>query len=154
VRAKLLIPILALGIAVAGTACLPPSGGGPPATPDGVVAAVNQDRAANGLSALAGDPQLTAMAQSWAEHMAATGALAHQDLGSIIGSPLMGSWRGLSENVFGGPPSASDATVENMWMGSALHQANILDPGMNHIGVGVAHDASGRTWVVADFGAR
>jgi uncharacterized protein YkwD len=153
VRTKLLLPILALGIAVVGTACLPASSAST-ATPGGVIASINADRGARGLPGLAEDAQLDALAQHWAEQLAANGQLSHQDLYALVTSPYMGGWHRLTENVFEGGSPTTSGVVEGAWMGSAAHQANILDPGVNRVGVGVAHDGAGRTYAVADFGSR
>ena len=66
----------------------------------------------------------------------------------------MAGWGRLTENVFMGTGASSNALVNNLWMASSGHRANILDPGVNRVGIGVAHDASGNTFVVADFGLR
>ena len=152
-RARLLLPLAALAIAFAATACLPP-GATSSADPAGVESLVNNSRADNGLPALADDAQLDALAQNWAVQLAAAGQLSHQDLAAIISSPLMAGWGRLTENVFMGTPGSTNAYVDNAWMASPGHRANILDPGVNRIGVGVAHDGAGNTYVVADFGLR
>jgi len=152
-RTRLLLPVAALAVALAATACLPPAS---TATADsgGVESMINSSRADNGLPALADDAQLDALAQNWATQLAAAGHLAHQDLYAIITSPLMAGWGRLTENVFMGTGGSTNALVDNLWMASSSHRANILDPGVNRVGVGVAHDGSGNTYVVADFGLR
>ncbi len=152
-RTRLLLPIAALAVALAATACLPP-GAIATADPGGVESMINSSRAANGLPALADDTQLDTLAQNWANQLAAAGHLAHQDLYAIITSPYMAGWGRLTENVFMGTGGSTNALVNNMWMASSGHRANTLDPGVNRVGVGVAHDGSGNTYVVADFGLR
>lgn len=152
-RPRLLLPLALLAVALAATACLPPDATAT-ADPAGVESMINSSRAANGLPALADDAQLDALAQNWANQLAAAGHLAHQDLYAIITSPFMAGWGRLTENVFMGTGGSSNALVNNMWMASSGHRANTLDPGVNRIGVGVAHDGSGNTYVVADFGLR
>jgi len=66
----------------------------------------------------------------------------------------MAGWQRLTENLFDGGASSTNALVENMWMNSSGHRDNILDPNVNRVGVGVAHDGAGNTYVVADFGLR
>jgi uncharacterized protein YkwD len=152
-RFRLLLPVAALAVALAATACLPPRATSS-ADPAGVESLVNASRAANGLPALADDAQLDALAQNWAVQLAAAGHLAHQDLAAIINSPFMAGWGRLTENVFLGAGGSTNALVDNAWMASSGHRANILDPGVNRVGVGVAHDGAGNTYVVADFGLR
>jgi uncharacterized protein YkwD len=140
VRTKFSIPILAIAMALATTACLPTTGPAARASSQGLVSAINADRNAEGVGGLAEDGQLDLVAQSWADTLAATGQLAHQGL---IGFT--------AENVFLGPGSATTGLVETTWMASPEHRMNILNPGFHHVGVGVAHDRWGRTFVVADF---
>ena len=136
-------------------ACAPPasSGSGSGIAGDTVVA-MNQDRAASGLGGLAVDGQLTANAQSWANHLAATGALVHTDLGALLHQPNMSAWWTIGENLLESSGALSGAGAENLWMGSPEHRANILNPAFNHVGVAATRDGSGRLWMVAEFGAR
>jgi uncharacterized protein YkwD len=152
-RARLTLSILAIGLAVAGTACAPPDGPAGAITGD-VAAAVNQDRAAGGLAPLAWNGQLAANAQNWADHLAATGALAHTDLGALARLPSMAGWWSLGENLLLEPGSPTGAGAEATWMASGEHRANVLNPTWNSIGVGATRDSSGRVWLVAEFGAR
>jgi uncharacterized protein YkwD len=114
---------------------------------------MNQDRAANGLAALTPDPQLASLAQSWADHLAAIGALDHQDLEGLR-TTSMTNWLSLGENILYGPANMSASDMENLWMSDAGHRDNILRPQMNYVGVGLARDSAGRVWAVVDFGRR
>ena len=148
---------LATILTLIAAACAPPGGngggGGGGVTGD-VVSAINQDRAAHGLAPLAWDVQLADYAQSWAGRIAAAGDLIHTDLGSLMRLPYMASWWTIRENLLYGSAGMSGADAENLWMSSGPHQANILDPSVNYVGVGVAYDGAGRLWLVAEFGAR
>jgi len=152
-RSRLLLPMAALAVALVATACMPP-GATATADPAGARSMINSSRADNGLPALADDAQLDGLAQAWADQLAAAGHLAHQDLYGVITSPWMAGWQRLTENLFDGGASSTNALVENMWMNSSGHRDNILDPNVNRVGVGVAHDGAGNTYVVADFGLR
>jgi uncharacterized protein YkwD len=148
---------LAAMLTLSAAACAPPGGngggGGGGITSD-VAASINQDRAAQGLPPLAWDPQLAAYAQSWAGHIAAAGALIHTDLQGLMNLPYMASWWTMRENLLYAPAGTGGADAENLWMASPPHQANILDPQVNYVGVGAVYDGSGRVWMVAEFGAR
>jgi uncharacterized protein YkwD len=151
-----MIPIFVLGLAVAVSACGPTvssssTGGG---FEDGVIAAMNQDRAAAGLGPLAWDGQLGPMAQNWSDQIAASGNLVHSNLGGAISASYMSAWRSLAENLLVAGGDLTPAGAESMWMNSPEHRANILNPSMDYVGIGTARDASGRLWVVAEFGAR
>lgn len=151
-RARIALPALIVGLALAGVACVPPGNPGSPDTGD-VVGAVNQDRAAAGLRPLAWDTQLGLYAGSWADHLAATRTLEHTDLAALVRLPYMTAWRTIGENLLVGP-AMSGGAAEDAWMNSAGHRANILNPSFASIGVAARQDASGRWWYVAEFGAR
>jgi uncharacterized protein YkwD len=113
-----------------------------------VLAAMNADRAANGLGPLGWHGGLAGYAQSWANWMAANGSLTHQSLG-----PLLGLGFGtVGENVLVGPASMSAGAMEAAWMNSAGHRANILNGAFSAAGVGSAIGPDGRIWVAVDFG--
>jgi hypothetical protein len=100
--------------------------------------AVNQDRAANGLGPLKWDSSLAAAASGHAERMAGERQLAHQyqgepDLVTRV-SQQGAHFRVIAENVAMGPDVLG---LENQWMHSAPHRANILDPRLNAIGIGL-----------------
>lgn len=107
---------------------------------------VNDSRAAASLPALAADNTAQTKAQAWADHLASANTLAH----STLSAGMDGQWTRLAENVgYGG----SIGQVHQEFMASTGHRANILDPGMTHVGVGVAH-GHGRTFVVLVFSQR
>ena len=153
-RWRLVAPLVAVvAIALAAAACAPPGSPGSGATGD-MVQAVNQDRGASGLGGLAWDSQLHGLAQRHADELAASGYLWHSDIGGWLAAPWMSGWRSLGENLAQGSPGSNSWGLEDMWMGSAPHRANILNGGFNRIGVGVTVDGAGRVWMVALFGAR
>jgi uncharacterized protein YkwD len=119
-----------------------------------MVQAVNADRAAAGLGPLAWNDQLYGLAQNHANEIAASGTLWHSDLAGWISAPWMSGWRSLGENLAQGSPGMTASQIEDMWMGSGPHRANILNGGFNSIGVGVTVDGAGRIWMVALFGTR
>jgi hypothetical protein len=82
-------------------------------------------------------------AQGWAEHLAATGRLAHSDLRD--GTPPGAT---VAENV--GYGCSVDAVHQHL-MASSRHRANILRTDVTHGAVGVAVSGDGRTWVVQLF---
>src|SRR4051794_5652739 len=143
-RARIALSILVIGIAVATAACLPPASAPGGITGD-VAAALTRDRNSAGLAGPGWNAQLGANAQNWANHLAATGALVHSDLGAS-----MQGWVSLGENLFEGPGGTSAAGVEATWMASSGHRANILSRSWNAVGIGAARDSSGRIWVVAE----
>ena len=108
------------------------------------VAQINSLRAARGLPALAVNGSLNGVAQNWAAHMAATGALAHN---AALGSQVPAGWRYIEENVGMG---SNDAIIEATFAASPDHYGNIVNRGVTEVGVGVA-SAGAYLWVVEDF---
>jgi uncharacterized protein YkwD len=96
---------------------------------------------------LASSACLDAVAQAWAEHMAATGRLAHNPgLASQAGSCW--PWGAVGENV------GYDWSVDGLcgaWMASSAHRSNILSANYSQAGVGMAVDAAGTVWASVVF---
>jgi uncharacterized protein YkwD len=154
-------------LALSATACVPPAqptsapapapGPAADATPSdptlaGVLNAMNRDRAANGAPALAWNNQLGANGANWAAHLAsAGGALVHQDLSTLLNSPPYASFQTLGENLLSAPTGTTPATMENLWMNSSAHRANILNPSFTRAGVGYAV-SNGQIVVAVEFG--
>ncbi len=108
----------------------------------------NQDRVANSLDQLIEDPLLAQAAQLKADDMAAKGYFSHQ---SPDGKT---PWYWLEQvgykYVYAGENLAIDffdtQDVEEAWMASPTHRANIVKPQYTHIGIGVAQGLyQGRT---------
>jgi uncharacterized protein YkwD len=128
-----------------------------------IVALVNQQRAANGLPALAVDARLTFAAQQHSANMAALSAVV--GLGAAMSHTLNGSpqptltsradyagydYQALAENTAYGYTGAAD--VMQAWMNSAGHRANILGTLTTQIGVGVRANAQGVLYFTEEFG--
>jgi uncharacterized protein YkwD len=119
-----------------------------------VIAEVNAERRANGLSALQADGRLEDAAQGLACDNAARQTVSHT---SANGAGLQGRLRSVgyrfsaaSENVQTGADSPSDVVA--WWMGSSGHRTNILTRGIGDIGVGIAV-SSGQVYWVINMGA-
>ncbi len=108
------------------------------------VAQINGARAARGLGALIVNGSLTSVAQNWAAQMAGAGALAHNP---NLGSQVPPGWRFIEENVGMG---SNDAAIESSFATSPDHYDNMVNSGVNEVGVGVV-SARGYLWVVEDF---
>lgn len=112
-----------------------------------VVAAHNQERVARGLPPLQRSSCLDRVAGDWAVHLALLGQLVHnRGSGAAIGSCLL--WQVIGENI------GYDGTVDDLeqaWMESPVHQANILDPKFTQIGVGITTGPNGLLFVVVNF---
>lgn len=108
-------------------------------------------RAEKGLSPLARDPRLDAIAHAHSVAMAGKNVLAH-DVGD--GTPLDRVHaegldpRETGENV---ALAATPALAHRALWESPSHRANILGRHFDHLGVGVARDAQGNLWVTELF---
>ena len=92
---------------------------------------LNADRSAHGLRVLPINYEAQAKAQAWAERLARERKLYHSHLPSGIKS----RWCSLGENVGYG---ASVASIQDAYMGSSGHRANVLATKWNGVGVGYA----------------
>lgn len=92
---------------------------------------VNAARADAGCPPLTDDPELTAYAVQWAQHMADVQDIPHS------GGPY-------AENVAAGYETAGDVVAG--WLGSAPHRANIETCDFTRHGVGSAVDEDGRRY--------
>jgi hypothetical protein len=111
----------------------------------------NQDRAAQGLGPLRWSRELAQAAQLHDERMVQRNDLQHQfpdepDLPTRAGQ-AGAHFRAVAENIALGPDAAD---IERQWMHSTMHRTNILDPGMNIIGIALVHHR-GEVWAVEDF---
>ncbi len=114
-------------------------------------AAANQVRVERGLPPLRFDPQLAQAAQLHAQEMAAHRAISHQ----FSGEPDLAERASktgvrfslVTENVAEAPNSA---LIHELWMQSAGHRANLLDPKVDSLGVAVIA-VRGQLYAVQDF---
>jgi len=110
--------------------------------------ATNQSRADAGLPPLQYDPALSQIANAWSNQMASSATLQHNpDLVNQVNNQVTTQWTRLGENVGYGPDVA---TLEQAFMNSAPHRANILGD-YNRVGIGATRDANGTLWVTIDF---
>jgi putative cell wall-binding protein/uncharacterized protein YkwD len=111
---------------------------------DELIELINQERSSRGMNPLTEYWDLTDDARVWSDQMAADGSPLHNpDLASITSN-----WHKLAENVGVG---TGVAQIHRAFMNSSVHRANILDPSMDHIGVGVTHPSGEPLWVTVDF---
>jgi uncharacterized protein YkwD len=109
------------------------------------LAFVNQRRAESGLPALEADPDLTAMAEGWAQQIAADQNLRHNP---NLGEEAPDDYTSIGENV-GYAPSAG--MIDQGWWESEGHRENILRSSFQAIGIAFVLDGDGTTWGVQVF---
>lgn len=164
VRRRIALVVAAAGLVTLLAACQPQAPAAQkvaatcgPATPDNpttqaIFDRVNSDRAANGLGPLAWNPQLGCLAQDHSNTMATTGSFEHRDLSATIRQPDYASYASLGENILVGPNTMSGTEMEDAWMNSPGHRANILSPNFDSIGIAVGSSPDGRVWATQNFG--
>jgi hypothetical protein len=113
-----------------------------------LLAYANRERAARGLPALQLDGYASYQAQGWAAQMQATNTLSHRS----NFSSAFASYPAAGENVADLVANAGD--VHRQFMASPEHRRNILQPGFDAAGLGIACSGDGRVWVVIDYVAR
>ena len=114
------------------------------------VEATNVAREANDRKAFKVDECLRGFAVKQARKMAAAGEIFHQDLGAIMDECGLVT---TGENVAYGYPTGRQV-VNQGWMRSDGHRANILNPDFKLVAVAARRDEGG-TWFVAQvFGRR
>lgn len=122
---------------------------------DAVLAQVNAERAGQGLRPLTTAPALTNAAQAHACDSATRNRMGHDGSdGSTLATRVKREgyrFREVAENVAQGYPSA-DAVMQG-WMASTGHRRNILSPGVQQVGVGIAIGSNGDLHWVLNLGA-
>lgn len=142
-RLLVLLPALAsmFALAVAVTVPTPAHAGGDAAAE--LTSLVNAERAAAGLPALHVAGDLVEVATRHSSRMAAAGNLHH----NANLTTEVANWQRLTENVGRGPDAR---TVHDALMASANHAANVRDPKVSQIGVGVTRSGDD-LWVTQVF---
>jgi uncharacterized protein YkwD len=113
-------------------------------------AATNANRENNGLRPLKANDCLKRAAVRQARLMAQREQMFHQDLGAVMSDCKLNT---AGENVAYGYPSGK-SVVNQGWMHSDGHRANILNPSYRLMGIGARKGHDGRWYVAQVFGRR
>lgn len=135
-RTRTALAALVVAVSLATSACLSPS-------QSAVQAELNKDRSEHSLRTLPIQQEAQAKAQKWAEKLARENRLYHSDLKVGFGD----GWCSLGENVGYGP---SVPAIEDAYMASPGHRANILASKWTGVGVGYAKNGT-RVFTVQVF---
>ncbi|MEO6829299.1 MAG: CAP domain-containing protein [Acidobacteriaceae bacterium] len=118
---------------------------------DELFAAANQDRVPQGLRSLRRDAALDKAAWQHAQRMVESGGLSHRVAGEadlVERVQQAGAHSStVAENVAQAPTAAQ---INDEWMHSASHRANLLDPRVNAVGIAVI-ERHGELYAVQDF---
>ncbi|MGH9616973.1 MAG: CAP domain-containing protein [Acidobacteriaceae bacterium] len=113
--------------------------------------ATNQDRSSQGLQPIRSSRALTNAAWLHAQRMVASGTLSHRLPGEpdlIVRVQQAGlHCSTVAENVAEAPTVGQ---INNEWMHSASHRANLLDPRVNAVGIAIV-ERHGELYAVEDF---
>ena len=116
-----------------------------------LLAAANVDRAARGLPQLHYNPTLAEAARYHAREMAAHGDISHQFPGepelSERGAKAGAHFSIITENVAEAPDASK---LHDLWMHSAGHRQNLLDPEVDSVGISVVY-SNHEAFAVEDF---
>ena len=113
---------------------------------DRIFSLMNAERRRHGLRPLRRGSCASSWAERWSGQLARKQRLHHQSLRPLLKS--CGARRA-AENIGYGNVSAE--ALMKKWMASSRHRANILDPRLSYVGVGVARSKSGHWYAVQDF---
>ena len=112
---------------------------------DEVTALTNNYRAQNGLAPVTLDSTLTNVATIRSEEGARQGYISHRrsDGSNVtaIANNWGVNWRIMGENL--GRYQTTPSQLVNMWIDSASHRANLVNPSFERVGVGIARAADG-----------
>src|SRR2546430_12758693 len=86
---------------------------------------------------LAATAAIVVLAQSWSDYMAVTGNYSHQDLDAVLQNPAYAGYSGLGENILHGGCGITATQMDQAWMNSPEHRANILG-NFSAVRIGVA----------------
>jgi Cysteine-rich secretory protein family len=109
---------------------------------DDITAMISQYRREHGLPAVKTDPKLTAVAERQAKAMAASGIMDHDVAGSFASRISGAETDSAAENIAAGTKTWVDTL--RLWKTSSGHNANLLYPGADLLGVAVAHNENTR----------
>jgi len=109
----------------------------------------NAERISRGLNVLVLDSGLVTFAREWSLEMDSSKRFRHSDLS------VPGQWRAVAENIGWSQGSGPSCTsLQESFMNSTGHGANILGASYDRVGIGVVYDGAqgGIIWVTVVFG--
>ncbi|MGD9737839.1 MAG: CAP domain-containing protein [Bauldia sp.] len=109
-------------------------------SPSAAARMVTAIRAENGFGPVTADPGLNAIAEDYANALAAAGVVNHTVGGSFPERIRGRGYTDAAENLGGGYRSLDEAMA--FWVASPGHFANLLTPGATRIGIATAFDGA------------
>ncbi|MDO5082077.1 MAG: CAP domain-containing protein [Arachnia propionica] len=109
-----------------------------------ILAKVNELRAGKGLAPVTRYRELDAIATDWSQQMATQASLSHRP---NFTNHYPSGWSNAAENVaMHGGSGDIGAMMFDLWLNSPGHYANMVNPELNSIGIGLAHDPVNNAW--------
>ncbi|WP_198668864.1 cell wall-binding repeat-containing protein [Homoserinimonas sp. OAct 916] len=112
-----------------------------------IVNKTNAARTAKGLKPVTESTQLSTVSQNWSKKQASSSTMGHNPSYTTL---MPSGWTRVAENVAYG--QSVDKVVQ-AWLNSPGHYANIMNPQINTIGVGLAKNSNGAIYYTQNFGA-
>ena len=169
-RIWLAVACIAALVVVVAPAAVSASSTSTTALESGLLQQLNAVRADHGLPGLRANPQLAAAADQHSREMADDGYFDHDSVDGTSFSSRIAKWYRVGsfhswlvgENLLWWSPTVDPSGAVAMWMRSAPHRANILNPRFRDIGIGAVYSTSARgtythlpvTIITTDFGVR
>jgi|GEM_PF-1061470 len=151
----LALAVLAISVAIPATISAPSAYAQASASPEqALLQLANRDRAAHNLPPLQWDNALAKAARAHLQWVIRNpGELSHQYPGEpdlvTRGAGAGARFGTISENIAG--HGDTPASLEQIWMTTPVHRANLLDPHLNVVGIAVIEN-QGLLFAVEDFG--
>jgi uncharacterized protein YkwD len=153
---SLLLFFVLVGIAITASSAVVQAGGPPNGSPEeqALLQLANQARAQHNLPPLRWDSNLAVAARNHLRWVIRNpGELLHQYPGEpdlvTRGGNAGARFSTISENIAAHGQTPAD--LQQIWMSSAPHRANLLDPNLNVVGIAVVQN-QGLLFAVQDFG--
>ena len=109
-----------------------------------ILTKVNELRASKGLTPVTRYQELDDIATDWSQQMAAQASLSHRP---NFANHYPSGWTNAAENVaMHGGSGDIGAMMFDLWLNSPGHYANMVNPELNSIGIGLAHDPVDNAW--------
>jgi uncharacterized protein YkwD len=143
--------VVALGIAALAAACLPPAPPGYSAPVNDIIARQDSARRQAGLPGFLGDGGMNANAQHHAQRLASSsGGTCNVWHSGDLAAMYPGHNAGENVACIAGGCQTNGAAFVSLWLNSAGHRANIMNPVYRFIGAGAYCDGA-RTFAVTHF---
>lgn len=109
-----------------------------------ILTKVNELRASKGLGPVTRYRELDVVATDWSQQMASRASLSHRP---NFADHYPAGWHNAAENVaMHGGSGDIGAMMFDLWLNSPGHYANMVNPELNSIGIGLAHDSANGAW--------